>query len=200
MKHPLVAAVVLALAAAPAAAETIDVVKASLAATRTMTADFTQTAANGSVATGTMVLARPGKIRFQYKRAPLLIVADGKKLSFVDFEVAQVSQWPIRSTPLGVLLDGEADLARFARIVGDAGKGLLVEARDPKHPEYGSITLNFVRDASAPGGLDLLGWTSRDAQNNQTVITLTNTRYNGSIGTTDFKFRDPRQRGMLGKG
>ena len=79
-----------------------------------MTAAFTQTAANGAMLTGKLLLARPGKIRFQYDKAPLLVVADGKRLSVVDYEVAQVSQWPIKSTPLGVLLDGDADLASIA--------------------------------------------------------------------------------------
>lgn len=187
------------IGAAPLAAAPIDDVKAALAATTTMTADFTQTAANGAVQRGTLILQRPGKIRFQYAKAPLLIVADGKRLTFVDYEVNQVSQWPIRSTPLGVLLDAQADLARYARVVGAEGRGVLVEARDPKHPEFGAITLNFVRDAAAPGGLALLGWVSVDAQNNRTEIRLANTRYNAGIAKASFTFRDPRNLGRVGR-
>lgn len=183
------------VAAAPLAAAPLDEVNAALKATATMTADFTQTAADGKVERGKLVLQRPGRIRFQYDRAPLLVVADGKRLTFVDYEVAQVSQWPIRSTPLGVLLDAQADLSRFAKLVGSEGRGVLVEARDPKHPEYGAITLNFARDAAAPGGLALLGWVSLDAQNNRTEIRLINTRYNVGVAKTSFTFRDPRNQG-----
>lgn len=195
MFKPIAAAFLLAatpVVAAPIDPAPIDTVRAALKATTTMTANFAQTASNGTVATGKLTLSRPGKIRFQYDKAPLLIVADGKRLTFVDYEVAQVSQWPIRSTPLGVLLDGDADLARFAKIVGAEGEGLLVAARDPKHPEYGAITLNFVRDAAAPGGLALLGWIAVDAQNNRTEIRLSQTRYNVAVAPASFTFRDPR--------
>ena len=195
-----VLAVALTLAApAVAAPATIDDVRASLKATTTMTAGFTQTAANGGRLTGKLLLARPGKIRFQYDKAPLLVVADGKRLSVVDYEVAQVSQWPIRSTPLGVLLDGDADLAKFARVSGQIDNGVLVEARDVKHPEYGAITLDFIRDSTAPGGLALTGWTALDAQNNRTEVALSDVRYNVAVPGTSFAFRDPRARSLPGK-
>jgi len=186
-----------AVRAAPAAS--LDQVRASLRATTTMTADFVQTAANGSVQTGTLSLARPGKIRFQYTKAPILVVANGNWLSFIDYEVSQVSRWPIRNTPLGVLLNDDADLSRFARLV-DAPPGLIaVEARDPKHPEYGAITMGFKTDTAAPGGLRLLGWTALDAQNNLTEVRLDNIRYNVSIPNARFTFRDPRPKAVPGK-
>ncbi len=190
---------VLLAAVATAAPTTIDDVRAALKATTTMTAAFTQTAANGGVVTGKLLLARPGRIRFQYDKAPLLVVADGKRLSVVDYEVAQVSQWPIKSTPLGVLLDSDADLARFAHVTGVTANGVLVEARDAGHPEYGAITLTFVHDAAAPGGLSLSGWTALDAQNNRTEVALTSVRYNVAVQGSSFAFRDPRAHGLPGK-
>lgn len=196
----MLAALVLAAAApAFAAPATIDDVRASLKATTTMTAGFTQTAANGGTLTGKLLLARPGRIRFSYDHAPLLVVADGKRLSVVDYEVAQVSQWPIKSTPLGVLLDGDADLARFARVSGVVANGVLVEARDARHPEYGAITLSFNRDTAAPGGLALTGWTALDAQNNRTEVALSDVRYNVAVAGSSFAFRDPRAHGLPGK-
>ncbi len=110
-----------------------------------------------------------------------------------------MSQWPIKSTPLGVLLDGDADLARFAHVSGVMANGVLVEARDANHPEYGAITLNFARDAAAPGGLTLIGWTSLDAQNNRTEVALTGVRYNVAVPGSSFGFRDPRSKGLPGK-
>lgn len=189
----------LLLLALPAHATTLDAVKASLKATTTMTAGFVQTAADGRQLSGKLVLSRPGKVRFEYAKAPMLIVADGKRLTFVDYEVAQVSQWPIRSTPLGVLLDADADLSRFARVTDSTPTLVQVEARDAKHPEYGAITLGFRPDPAAPGGLALLGWTSLDAQNNLTDIRLTDVRYNVAVSKTSFTFRDPRRRGTPGR-
>ena len=199
MKTAALPLILLAAAPALAAPATIDDVRASLKATATMTAAFTQTAANGGVLTGRLLLARPGRIRFAYDKAPLLVVADGKRLSVVDYEVAQVSQWPIRSTPLGVLLDADADLAKYAHVSGQVEGGVLVEARDTRHPEYGAITLTFTRDPAAPGGLALAGWTSLDAQNNRTAITLNDVRYNVAVPGTSFAFRDPRAHGLPGK-
>ena len=187
------------LLAAPAAAAPLDEVTASLRKTTTMSADFTQTAGNGSVSKGRLVLARPGRIRFSYDKLPLLIVADGKRLVFVDYEVSQVSEWPIGSTPLGLLLNPEADLSRVARVTGISNGAPLVEARDPKHPEYGAITMAFARDGAAPGGLALTGWTATDAQNNVTEIRLTGTRYNVAVPSGSFVFRDPRTKRLPGK-
>src|SRR3546814_8160759 len=53
----------------------------------------------------------------------------------------------------------------------------MVEARDPKRPEYGVITLIFQRKASAPAGLEMYGWVALDSQNNRTSIRLSNAHY-----------------------
>ena len=159
-----------------------------------MTADFKQTAADGQVSTGTMRLLQPGKIRFDYARSSLLVVADGRTLSMIDYKVAQVSQWPIGKSPLAALLDPSKELGRVARVVASTAGVVRVEARDPKHPEYGAITINFARRADAPGGLALTGWTALDAQNNRTEVALSNVRSNVAVAASAFKFRDPRTR------
>ena len=182
--------------AAPLSAQTDDLslVTAHLKAVTTMTAAFTQTDRAGKVLAGTLTLKRPGKIRFQYQQGvPLLIVGDGKALTFIDYSVKQVSRWPIGNSPLGVLLDPTKDLSRFAKIVpaGDS-RIVLAEARDPRRPEYGSITLAFARDAAAPSGLRLQGWVALDAQNNRTSVRLSNQRFNMGVGDEAFRWRDPR--------
>lgn len=182
------------LVAAPAAAAPLDEVAAAMAATTSMSARFTQTAADGRVATGRMQLVRPGKIRFDYDQSKLLIVADGRALSMIDYKVGQVSQWPIRNSPLAALLDPAKDLARVARVVDAPASQVRVEARDPKRPDYGTLTMTFVRRGDAPGGLALAGWTALDAQNNRTEIVLTGVRSNVAIPTSTFRFRDPRVR------
>ena len=187
----LVPVALLALSA-PVVAAPLDAVSATLSATRTMTADFVQTAGDGKVARGRMLLVRPGKIRFEYDKSKLLIIADGTRLSMIDYSVGQVSQWPVGSTPLAALLDPAKDLARVARVVEDTPHSLKVEARDAKHPEYGSIVMIFYKQPAAPGGLALGGWTARDAQNNLTQVVLSNVRSNVAVGSANFVFRDPR--------
>ena len=192
--------IVAGLAFAQPAHAALSEVSAHLKAAATMTADFTQTGANGSVSRGKLTLARPGKARFQYEPSvPLLVVADGRTLTMIDYEVAQVSKWPIRGTPLAALLDTTLDLASVARELTPADGGVAgfvtVAARDRKHPEYGAITLYFSRDRNAPGGLALSGWRALDAQGSTTQVQLSNVRYNIAIDKNAFSYRDPRLRG-----
>jgi outer membrane lipoprotein-sorting protein len=182
---------------APAFAGTLDDVASHLKAVTSMTASFTQTDRAGKTLSGALSLKRPGKIRFEYQKGvPILIVGDGKALTFIDYSVRQVQRWPIGNTPLGVLLDPSKDLTRFARVLpSNNSRVIMVEARDRRHPEYGVITLVFTRDASAPAGLMLEGWTALDAQNNRTTIRLANQRFNIPISDKTFSWRDPRQKG-----
>ena len=184
-------------AAAVAQPTSLAEVSAHLRAVDTMTANFTQTDRAGKSLTGALTLKRPGKIRFQYQRGvPLLVVGDGKALTMIDYQVAQVSRWPIGNSPLAVLLDPSKDLSRFARVI-DSGdpRVVLVAARDPKHPEFGTITIAFARVPSAPAGLMLQGWTVLDAQNNRSTIKLANQRFNVAVGDQAFRWRDPRRQG-----
>ncbi len=176
------------------AAEDLSKVSAHLKAVTTMTATFTQTDRAGKSLGGVLTIARPGRIRFQYEKGvPILLVSDGKALTFIDYSVKQVQRWPIGNSPLGVLLDPGRDLAGFAKAIpaGDP-RILIIEARDAKHPEFGLITLAFEKRDSAPGGLMLIGWVSLDSQNNRTSIRLSNQRFNVPVSGEAFKWSDPR--------
>src|SRR3546814_3214930 len=118
----------------------------------------------------------PGKIRFQYQKGvPLLIVGDGSRLTMIDYEVNQVQSWPVKNSPLGALLDPDRDISRYAKLIPTDSRDVLsVEVKDPKRPEYGTITMVFVRDAASPAGLRLRGWVALDSQNNRTRIDLSN--------------------------
>jgi len=163
----------------------------------TMTADFVQTDRNGQVLNGQLTLKRPGRIRFQYQKGvPLLIVGDGKALTMIDYEVRQVQRWPIKNSPLGVLLDPDRDFSRYGKVIAGGNPNVFtVDARDPRHPEYGTISLIFTRKPGAPAGIELFGWVSLDAQNNRTSIRLSNHRYGVPVADTVFKWRDPRPTG-----
>lgn len=171
-------------------------VNAYIRAVTTMTADFTQTDRNGRSVTGQLTLKQPGKIRFQYQKGvSLLIVGDGKALTMIDYDVKQVQRWPISSSPLGALLDPSKDLSKFGKVVQTGDPSILsVEARDPKRPEFGTITLVFKRKPGAPAGLELYGWVALDSQNNRTTIRLANHRYGMAIADSAFRWTDPRPR------
>ena len=121
------------------------------------------------------------------------LFADGRALTMVDYEVKQVQRWPIRNSPLAALLDPGKDLARFGKLVPTSTDDVIsVEVRDPKRPEYGTITMIFVNKPGAPGGLTLNGWVALDSKNNRTTIRLSNVSYNGAIADSAFSWKDPR--------
>ncbi|MEO6432956.1 MAG: outer membrane lipoprotein carrier protein LolA [Sphingomicrobium sp.] len=189
--------VALIVAAGPAmAADSADMarLKTHLTSVKTMSANFTQTDPRGRAATGTVQLKRPGKVRFAYSSGDLLLVANGSNLTFVDYQVGQKSSWPLSKTPLGVLLSGSPDLKGKAKIMASTDPNVVVvRARDPA--QYGSLTLAFLRNASAPGGLQLYGWTAIDAQNKRTIVKLGNVRYNVAVPERAFHYDEPKKKG-----
>jgi outer membrane lipoprotein-sorting protein len=194
----LLAAAPLAALSAPAplvaqAQSSLAQVQAHLREVQTMTAGFTQTDRRGRTLSGTLTVKRPGRIRFDYAGANMLIVGDGRALNFIDYDVRQVQRWPINDSPLSVLLNPTQDLARYARVIRDDDQVLLVEARDPRRREYGTITLAFAKVPSAPSGLILQGWNMIDAQNNRTAIRLSAQRFNQPVDDGLFTWRDPRR-------
>ncbi len=189
--------VAMVAAAAPVEAQTNDLarVEAHLAAVQSMTANFIQTDSRNRSARGTLQLKRPGRIRFQYEGGDLLLVGNGSKLTFVDYEVGQKSSWDLNKTPLGMLLAARPDISRIARVVAQKdSRILIVRARDARRPEFGTLLLAFVRNPSAPGGLLLEGWTAIDAQNKRTTIKLDNQRYNVAVPETAFAYAEPKRR------
>ena len=166
----------------------------ALRAISTMRADFVQADPRGNRVKGVLTLKRPGRIRFQYEKGvPMLIVSDGSALTFIDYQVRQVQRWPIKNSPLGALLDPNRDVMQYGRLVASGNANVVsIEVRDKKHPEYGVITMVFVRKPGAPGGLELSSWATLDAQNTRTIVTLTNQQYGMAVADSTFRFNDPR--------
>ncbi|MDP3549557.1 MAG: outer membrane lipoprotein carrier protein LolA [Novosphingobium sp.] len=172
----------------------IDRAVTALRGITTLRANFVQTDRSGQTISGVLTMKRPGKIRFQYQKGvPLLIVGDGKALTMIDYEVRQVQRWPIGNSPLGALLDPNKDVARFAKQLPTGDPGVIsLQVRDPKHPEYGTITMIFVRNAGAPGGMQLDSWVALDAQNKRTTMRLSGHQYGIAVDDKTFKWTDPR--------
>ena len=170
--------------------ETIKKVEESLNAIHSLRASFVQRAPDGTVAEGMVYLERPGKLRFDYgKDAPFLVVSNGSLLTFVDYEVKQVNRWPIKKTPLGILVDKEIkldssveipDIIRFAGLI-------KIPVIDPKRRDYGYIILIFEEST-----MELRAWESVDAQGYTTRVALVNPEYNVTIDKKRFTFKDPR--------
>lgn len=139
---------------------------------RTMKARFSQTAPDGDVTQGAVLVQRPGRMRFQYDQpSPFLLVANHGTLIFHDEQLNQTSNIPLNRTPLGILLaeqvalSGDVNVTKLVRLPGQLQVGLVRSAA----PGDGTLTLIF---ADAP--LVLRQWIVRDQQGRQTRVTLTN--------------------------
>ena len=199
ISRALAPAAAMAMLAAPVAAKStgeLAQVEAHLAAAQSMTANFVQIDNRNRSLSGVVQLKRPGRIRFEYGRgANMLLVGNGKTLTFVDYEVGQKSSWAIAKSPLSVLLSANPDLSRIARILPSQDKRvLLVRARDGRRPEFGTMILAFVKTPAAPAGLRLEGWTAIDAQNKRTTVKLDGQRYNVAVPESAFTFAEPKKR------
>ena len=190
----LTGAIVIA-APAMAATESPDLarLKSHIAAVQTMTANFVQTDQRGRLAAGTLQLKRPGRVRFQYGSNDLLLVADGKRLTFLDYQVGQKSSWPLDKTPLGPLLSSSPDFDGKAQILPSSDPRVVVARA--RNTSSGHLTLAFLRSSSAPGGLQLYGWTAVDPQGHRTTVKLSDVRYNVAVPESAFTYVEPKKRG-----
>jgi outer membrane lipoprotein-sorting protein len=166
--------------------------KSHLTAVQTMTANFSQIDDKGRVQNGTLQMKRPGRVRFEYNGGDVLLVANGKTLNFLDYAVGQKSSWPLGRTPLGPLLSDSPDFNGKAEIL-PSNDSRVVVARARSAGQYGQLTLAFLRNGSAPGGLQLYGWTAIDPQNHKTTVRLSNVRFNVAVPESAFTYAEPKK-------
>ena len=164
---------------------------------KSLEAKFYQRAPDGAVTGGKLSMARPGKIRFDYEgEVPFLVVADGKTLSFIDYEIGQVTRWPVADTPLRALLGSSTDLASIGANIELAPGGIAglmaLHATDVDRPELGSITVYFEETPNTDEKLRLLSWAVIDAQGQLTTVELVDEEVNVEFAAKLWEFDDPR--------
>jgi len=134
-------------------------------------AEFTQINADGTISTGTLYIHRPGRIRFEYNPPENgLVIAGGSKVAIFDAKSnTPPEQFPLRRTPLNIILQRTVDLTNSGMVVGhlDDGTATTVIAQDPENPEYGSIELVFT---DTP--IELRQWVINDGNGSQTTVIL----------------------------
>jgi outer membrane lipoprotein-sorting protein len=171
----------------PAAAEKIPLGAISdyLNSLTTVEADFTQVNSDGTISTGKIFIRRPGRVRFEY--APpdrSLVIAGGQQVAIFDAKSNQPpEQYPLKRTPLNLILAQNIDLSRARMVVGHEADGTStrVRAQDPENPEYGSIELVFTSNP-----VELRQWVITDDLGAQTTVILGELRKGGSMGASLF--------------
>lgn len=162
-----------ALPALPALAAPLSLaeISAYLNSIRTAESPFTQTNADGSRSKGVLFIQRPNRMRLEYaKPDKTLVLASGASVAIFDPKSNQPpEQYPLRKTPLNLILAAEIDLGRAKMVVdhGEQDGMTTVTAQDPAHPEYGTIKLFFGRDPVA-----LRQWIVTDGSGARTRVVL----------------------------
>lgn len=174
MIRRLASVLVLAFAlAGPAAAEKISLnaLSSYLNGFQTATGEFTQINADGTISTGRLFISRPGRVRFEYNPPDnSLVMAGGGTVAIFDPKSnAGPTQYPLRQTPLSLILDKTVNLSRAKMVVAHTtdGKTTSVVAQDPENPDYGTIRLVFT-----PDPVELRQWVITDSAGDETTVIL----------------------------
>ncbi|MEX1993564.1 MAG: outer membrane lipoprotein chaperone LolA [Steroidobacteraceae bacterium] len=131
-------------------------VQAALGELQSLRAEFRQsvTDAEGRVierAEGTMLLARPGRFRWDYRVPGQLIVSDGTTIWFHDIDLEQVTIRAVTDTMSGtpaMLLAGTAELqAEFEIADGGEDQGLAWSRLTPRRADgdFRQLRLGFAK-------------------------------------------------------
>ncbi|GEM_PF-179837 len=157
---------------------------------KTITADFTQVAPDGALASGKLYLERPGKMRWQYNPpTPILMVSSGKTLTYYDYELNQVSQLPLESTLAAFLAKPDIKFDDDAlRVVHfrEGAKSIRFTLLQTKKQDEGTLTMEF---SDKPLKLENLILT--DTLGQSTHIKLSDARYDLPLDASLFTFENP---------
>ncbi|MEO6608571.1 MAG: outer membrane lipoprotein carrier protein LolA [Aestuariivirga sp.] len=146
---------------------------------QSLKADFVQVSSKGNMAQGQMLIAKPGKLRFEYAPPnPLLIVSDGRWLTIKDKVKEKGDQFPLSSTPLRLVVAPQIDLLAETDVIGfDSTDGLTsVSFVDRKGSLGGYITLVYDEQRN-----QLIQWVVVDGKGRHTTVQLTNIVLGGSF-------------------
>ena len=157
---------------------------------KTMKARFLQMSSDGDYSEGMIYLSRPGRIRIEYDPpSPILIIADGSNLIYIDKEINQATAVFLSLTPADLILREKLSfssegvlLTGFHRSPGVI-RISLVKADDPLD---GQLTLVF---SDMP--LELRKWTVNDVQGVKTTVSLLGPRFAVRIDKSLFDYEMP---------
>ncbi|PRY20901.1 outer membrane lipoprotein-sorting protein [Aliiruegeria haliotis] len=152
---------------------------------QTAAGEFTQVNADGTISTGTIFIKRPGRVRFEYNPPDnSLVMAGGGQVAVFDSKSnTGPEQFPLKQTPLNLILQKNVDLTRARMVVGHSsdGKSTTVVAQDPERPELGTIQLVFTSNPT-----ELRQWVITDGGGERTTVILGQLEKGVSLGSRMF--------------
>ncbi|MEQ9111879.1 MAG: outer membrane lipoprotein carrier protein LolA [Rhodospirillaceae bacterium] len=155
----------------------------------TLQARFLQIDGRGGVAEGDLYVDRPGKMRLAYDPpTPILIVADGSYVIYVDLELGEPSYLDIDDTPAGFLLEPDWSFTDDGVIVKDILRqpGVIeITAARADDPSAGDLTFVF-----SDGPFELRQWRVKDTQSQEITVTLFETKTGIDFDSNLFRYEE----------
>ncbi|MEM7472839.1 MAG: outer membrane lipoprotein carrier protein LolA [Pseudomonadota bacterium] len=159
---------------------------------KSATSAFTQINEDGSIDTGTIFIKRPGRARFEYDPPNnSLVMAGGSTVAIFDPKSnVPPDQFPLKRTPLNLILVRNIDFNKSRMIVGhsEEGEATVVTAQDPENPQYGNIKLKFT---GSP--VQLRQWVITNEYGSQTTVIMQELKATASIPARKFSITQEMQ-------
>ena len=148
-------------------------------------ATFLQVNSDGSKSSGSILVKRPGRMRFAYDKPDntLVLVAAGALAIFDPKGDNEPMTYPVRNNPISLLLKSEIDLINSG-MVSNYKKDLeeaVLTIKDPTKPKRGSVELLFLGEQP-----ELKKFTLKNENGTSTSIFLENNEYPNNINDTLF--------------
>lgn len=151
----------------------------------TVTAPFTQFNEDGSKSTGMLYMHRPGRMRFEYDppNAATVVAGSGAVVIHDPKSNQPPESYPLKRTPLSLILDRRVNLGQANMVVGHSfdGTSTVVTAQDPKNPETGRIDLMFSGNP-----MELKSWVIHDGNGGRTRVVLGPLKKGEKLGSSLF--------------
>ena len=176
----------------PAYAENplVSKVESYLNSLKSITADFSQSDAEGTVTGGRFLLKKPGKFRWEYdKRSPILIVSDGKQLVYQDKQLKEVTYANPEDTLANFLARNQVKLSGDVKLLSIAEDSTKISAQitQKDKPEQGSLVLHFLKNPMQIMGMEVI-----DQNGSKTQISFSGVVTDNNLDDRLFKFKNPK--------
>lgn len=168
-------------------AEAVKKAEAYLNGITTLKSRFVQVNPDGGNYNGDLYISRPGRMRLVYDApTPMLMVADGKFLIYVDTQMNDASHLDLNETPAGLILKENLSFSDPSVKLLDVKRGpgtVEITATMAKDPGAGKLTMVF---SEAP--FELRQWRVVDAQNKEVIVTLENAQKGMTLDRSLFRY------------
>ncbi|MGB8108230.1 MAG: outer membrane lipoprotein carrier protein LolA, partial [Pseudolabrys sp.] len=151
----------------------VDRVNGYLSGVQALSGKFIQVGPDGARTQGDFVIAKPGRVRFEYDDpSPIELIADGSSVVVRDRRLATQDVYPLSQTPLRFLLADRVDLSKDTHLVAVYADDVFVTVvAEEKSGIVGTSRLMIMFSTK---DMQLKQWTVTDPQGYDTTVAVYN--------------------------